>query len=104
MIVHSLNQFQWHRNYNALITEMSVLSSSGEHKVFDRLFQDSADDGFVVCSSTGVEIVFAMHDIQRDGDGDVSAWILKPTLESVAQNRKVANTDLSTLQAIVFNT
>lgn len=43
---------------------------------FGRVWPDAADEGLTIVGATGRRVVFAVHDEERDADGDVQLWRL----------------------------
>jgi hypothetical protein len=69
----SLRQFNWHPAERKLTGEIS--STHG----FGRVYDDACDEGLTVVNPrTGVEVVFVVDYVERDAEGDVRWWTLRP--------------------------
>lgn len=61
---------------NMLVAEMSDFGRSFD---FGRVYDDACDIGLTIRSErTGREIVFAVEHIERDREGDLLYWTLRP--------------------------
>jgi hypothetical protein len=82
----STTQFTWDKASKTFIGEIS--STHG----FGRVYNDSADEGLTLVSQwTGREMVFVVEHTERDQDGDVQFWLLKPVDRSLWATVKLFN-------------
>lgn len=66
----------YHAPSRSLTIEESTLRAN--RKAPGQVYNDACDEGFTLISHrTGNEVIVAMHEIKRDHDGDVQAWIYK---------------------------
>jgi hypothetical protein len=76
------NQFYWESAEHKLIAEISELSEGGRVQVFDYIYSDSTDQGFILVSAkTGTYVRCVVEDTIKDEDGDVRYWKLIPVPE-----------------------
>lgn len=69
----STTRFTYVPAQNMLVAEMSDLPGFGQ------VYDDACDEGMTLISHrTGVEIVFAVEHVERDRDGDIAYWDLRP--------------------------
>jgi hypothetical protein len=69
----STRQFLYQPAGNLLTAEMSSLNG------FGRVWDDACDEGLTLVSHrTGREVVYAVSGMERDRDGDIAAWTLRP--------------------------
>ena len=69
----STRQFSWHGQEFEYVGEMS--STNG----FGQVYDDACDEGLTLVSArTGQEVVFVVDHVERDADGDVRFWLLRP--------------------------
>ena len=79
----SSKYFSYSRQLNLFATELSVLAHVGQ--VWDRIFPDSADQGFeVVSENTGQASTWFVDRVDVR-EGEIQGWNLKPTLATVAK-------------------
>lgn len=58
-----------------------------------RVYDDACDEGFTIISEkTGKGAVFALHEIERDREGDLVSWIFK-----------CVTPGLTHLKAVIYN-
>ena len=71
----------------------------GGVNLFAQLYNDDADQGFVMISDkTGQAVDFCLSDTQRDADGDVKFWQYTPSTRAVHYNARLAG-----IKVIVLN-
>lgn len=71
----STRSITFDRDANLLVAEMSSLRNPS----FDRVFDDACDVGLTVVSHwTDREVVYALENEVRDGEGDLMYWDLIP--------------------------
>jgi hypothetical protein len=64
-------------------TRQYVGEASSTHG-FGRVYDDACDVGLTLVSATsGRRVVFVIHDVETDADGDVRSWTLIPADRSV---------------------
>jgi hypothetical protein len=69
----SISQFDWDPVARKLSGEVS--STNG----FGRVYDDACDVGLTIFNArSGREVVFAVDHTERDGEGDVRYWTLRP--------------------------
>lgn len=69
----------------------SEISDLGIHR-FSRLYDDACDEGFaLVNEKTGNKTVWSVQNEIRDGEFELSGWVLKPTWESIRKNPALAD-------------
>lgn len=86
----SSRAFHYNPETKTFTAEISELSRGGTADPFGRVYDDAADEGFVIVSSkTGDEVTFVINGADRDSDGDIAGWVLVPI------NRKSGYRDCS---------
>jgi hypothetical protein len=66
------------------IGDASSLSLGGAAVLFSRIYDDAADVGFVMVSErTGAEAIFALASEDRDAEGELVSYTLKPIPETL---------------------
>jgi hypothetical protein len=76
----SSRQFSWHgpRRFGDEGEYVGEISSTNG---FGRVYDDAADEGLTLVSArTGQEVVFVVDHTERDRDGDVLFWLLRPAV------------------------
>lgn len=74
----STRQFHWERQTHEFVGEISSTHGLG------RVYNDACDEGLTLVSEwTGREMVFAVDHTERDAEGDVRWWLLKPVDRSI---------------------
>lgn len=69
----STDRFTFVASQSLFVSEASDLPPLG------RVYDDACDEGLTLVSAkTGREIVFAVNHVERDREGDVLYWDLKP--------------------------
>jgi hypothetical protein len=70
----SAESLMWHRETAEFIGEISDIGGR-----FGRVYNDACDDGLTLVSRyDGREITFVVEHEERDRDGEVQWWVLKP--------------------------
>lgn len=65
-----------------LLQEISTLQAYVSGNIFGQLYDDAADQGFVMVSQrTGKEMPFCLEETSRNGDGDVEYWKFRAVKE-----------------------
>lgn len=73
-------------------------SDLGPNFTFVRIYDDAADAGFTMVSArTGKYANFYLVNTFRDGEGDVTHWLLKPTSEAIRRNPGLTGTEVHIL-------
>lgn len=68
--------FTWLPEHRELVADISDL---GKGDPFQRLYDDACDIGFSIRSHhTGRVVVYALHRVKKDCEGDVLCWTFKP--------------------------
>jgi hypothetical protein len=70
----STRQFTWLPETRQFVGEIS--STNG----FGQVFDDSCDEGMTLVGKTGEEVVFCVDRTERDAEGDILFWILRPAV------------------------
>lgn len=71
---------------------------------FGRVYDDACDEGLTLVSHvTGREMVFAVDHIERDREGDLMYWDLKPVRELVLRHSGPRSADLARMTVRVYN-
>lgn len=97
-VYHSTNSFTYNAATRTFASEASTLSYNGG--LFCQIFNDSADEGFVMVSAkTGKEVKFAVDRTEYNADNDIVCWKLKPV--ELKGSDRLAMTNVT---AVVFNT
>lgn len=95
LIEFSSTMFTYNAEDKILVAEASDMGNSHLQKLSD----DSLDFGFSVkSSSTGNVIVYAMYEVMRDDEDDVTGWKYRATMESQRKFPSCIGTS-----AIIFN-
>lgn len=67
------SRFTYDKATKSFIAEDSDFGGKG-HPV-GRVYDDACDEGFTIVSErTGKEVVFALHMVHKDADGDLTKW------------------------------
>lgn len=81
----SSKHFGYSAKMNLLATEVSVLERSCRSPIWERLYETSDDQGFIVRSEqTGAEAAWFVSEVDVR-EGEIQGWRLKPTLETLAR-------------------
>lgn len=73
----STSRFTYISARNEFVAEMSDLEANGVQ--FGRVYDDACDEGLTLVShKTGTRVVFAVDGVERDAEGDIVAWTLRP--------------------------
>jgi ribonuclease HI len=90
------NQFTWSKDRRVFSAEVSDFGP-GFH--FGQIYSDACDEGLrLVSSQTGSEVTFYVSEREQDGEGDLVAWKLRPTVESLRKNPQIADVEM-----VIFN-
>lgn len=77
----SSNRFTW--NGHTISTEASDLQPLSAGSMFARIYDDACDVGFqIVSERTSQVATFYLTDTQRDAEGDIQMWALRPIPET----------------------
>lgn len=77
----SSKQFSYNRDGKALIAE---ISDFGPDFRFEQIYNDSCDEGLqMVSEKSGRVAKFAVNGVDKDHEGDLTAWNLIPTRETL---------------------
>lgn len=101
MATFDSNLFMYDATTGKMIAEISELSHrvGGDHNVWEQIYPDACDVGFCIRSiATGKVVKFAVHIEERDGDGDLTSWILK-----AVKDHRSYDPVLDKLIIVVFN-
>jgi hypothetical protein len=87
-------------DYDAPSRTLSAdISDFGKHFTWGRVYDDACDAGVRIMSTiTGHVALFVVIHEERDGDGDVTKWVLKAVRE-----RGPRNPLLDTLKVVIYN-
>ena len=86
----STKDFHYSVDTKNFVAEISTLSQGRTRAVFDQVYDDACDEGFVLVShKTGEEVTFVVDKIDQDSEGDIAGWHLIPI------NRKSGRRDIS---------
>ncbi len=92
----SVDKFLWNAESRMFSAELSDL---GRDTPFHLIYHDACDVGFVVRNDkTGQHVVFCVERQERDSDGDLVAYHLCPSPESIRKYPKLQN-----VKMILFN-
>jgi len=70
---------------NSFVGEIAEISHEGADPL-DQLYHDDGAKGFVMVSTrTGHEAEFYLTDTVREDDGDLRAWLFRPTMHTTNQ-------------------
>lgn len=88
----SSKYFSFNKEAKQFATEVSMLSQVGQ--VWDRIFADSADQGFEVVSEvTGKTSTWFVEHIDVQ-DGEIQGWRLKPTIGTIVRLPQLRGTKM----------
>lgn len=75
----STKDFHYDSDSKCFTAEISSLSNGRTRAVFDAVYDDACDEGFVlVLHKTGDEITFVIDEIDRGSEDDIAGWNLIP--------------------------
>ena len=100
IIGHHVNstRFDFNRKTGEFVAEISMIQHGGIN-LFAQLYNDAADQGFVMISAQTQQAVdFYLSDTQRDDEGDVKFWEFTPSTRAVRCNDRLAG-----VKVIVLN-
>ena len=90
MATLSTDDFFYSKEQKLFTADMSTLDQGRTRLVFQRVFQDAIDVGFIMISHhTGMEVTFVVNKVDggdEDHDGEIMGWHLVPTKESIRKN------------------
>lgn len=99
---HSIKDFHFHHNTMTLSAEASELSQGHTRFVFGQVYDDAADEGFVIVSSTtGRRATFVVCNVDYNDDREVVAWHLTPTPETLRDTKLPSH--VARMRVTVFN-
>jgi len=85
-------RFTFSKKTNMFVADMSEVSHGG-YNILSQLYNDAADQGFVMIShKTHAAVEFYLDHTEREADGDVRFWLFKPTANAVRKNPQLAGT------------
>lgn len=76
--------FGWREAGRTLVGEVSTIQRTTQ-RLFGQVFDDAIDQGFAIVSHrTGKTLTFVVDKIDRNSEGEIQGWWLKP-LNSILQ-------------------
>lgn len=92
---HNSDRFTYDKKTNTFSAFVSDLGP----KPFGRLYSDACDEGIVILAAKTLNMAsfYVVHE-ERDGEGDLVAWHLLPTTETVRTYPA-----LTTSKVVIFN-
>lgn len=77
----SSNRFTW--NGRTISTEASDLQPFNAGSMFAPIYDDACDVGFQIVSEKSSQVTtFYLNHVQRDAEGDIQMWVLRPIPET----------------------
>lgn len=88
---HDSSMFWRHEEEKLLSQEISTLqANAGSGRVFGSLYGKTGPSGFMLNGAkTGKRSLWQVSSIDRDGEGDILCWNMRPTVESIRQYPKL---------------
>lgn len=80
--------------FNYVAAERKFVGEISSTHGFGRVYDDACDEGLTLVSRTGREVVFVVDSVERESDGTVTKWTLRPA------DRAGATADL---RVVLFN-
>lgn len=95
----AMSRFTWMPESRALVAEASSLPGRGR---FHRLYDDACDVGIAIRSShTGRVVIFALHSVERDSEGDTMWWNLRALNGTLTRHGMCSSSVCATVR--IFN-
>lgn len=95
---YSTRLFTYDTSRGWFIAEASTLAANtNDQPLFGQVYSDACDEGIqLVSHATGHETLWHVHETKRQ-DGEIQAWILKPTPETLRKTPSLRNIEVHIL-------
>jgi hypothetical protein len=94
----SINDLQHLKALHEYITDTTTIQQDSQ-PIFHRLEEDSTDEGItVILEYQDSEAIFFLDETVNDKKGEVSHWILLPTIDTIQKYKHLGGTSI-----IIYN-